>query len=174
MHYYYCNVLINFTGDDEKLCNRVTCLQQCRCRSFSMDCTRSRIQTIPTSHSNNTIQILHLSHNHLSNSSLTHFHYYIDLVMLYVKNCSFTKIPRNTFRDAKDLRYFDMSYNSIHVLHKNMFRKLTRLQTLILRFNKLQTVLLFFVEPSADPYDLGQIGLSVLNITYLLLCCFAC
>ena len=163
MHYYYCH----FAGDDEKLCNRVTCPQHCRCRSFSMDCTGSRIQTIPTSHSDNTIRILHLSHNNLSNASLSHFHYYIEIVMLYVKNCSFTKIPSNTFREAKDLRFLDMSYNSIHVLHKTIFRKLTRLQTLILRFNKLQTVFLFIIEPSADPYDLLEIDISVLNITYL-------
>ena len=163
---FQCRLL--FVGDDELLCNRLPCSSNCSCRGFSVDCTGCDLSDIPTSGTNNTIRILRMSHNNLSDSTLQIFHAYRDLVMLYMTNCCLTEIPHDTFKMSELLRHLDLSYNSIMTLPRNVLRGLNRLHTLILSRNQLRSVEgLFSIGPNRVLYRIVKLDLSMLNITNL-------
>ena len=162
---YVCNLIL---GEDELLCNRVSCPQRCKCRGFSIDCTNRQVNSIPTSRVNNSVRILHMSWNDIQPLTLRHFRTYRSLVMLYMINCSLSVIPEDTFIVSTILRHLDLSYNSIHTLHKNVFRSVYQLQTVILRHNHMQTIEhLFSLQPNSHLYHLVHIDISHCDIRFL-------
>ena len=144
-------------GDDEYGCQMSNCPPMCHCELLYMRCYKLTGFFILSLNMYRGVEI---------SGELTSFEQLIDhdnLIMLNASSCQIS-MPALT-RDAsfKSLLYLDLSYNSVSVLTKNMFRVFSNLKQIWLIGNKIRLI----QQGAFNSLGLEQLDLSNLHIQHL-------
>ena len=88
--------------------------------------------------------------------------------MLYMINCSLPEIPQGIFNESRILRHIDLSHNDIDRIHRNAFKNLNGLHTLIIRHNNLRTIAqIILPKPNTFIHGLVYIDFSFMGLKFL-------
>ena len=143
------------SGDDEELCDLNFCPQNCSCISYSIECTISMSNPIPTM-PNQVFKHISIASSHMPDPDFHNIRNQRDLLIFNLTGNHIHSICANLQGDGRfngKIIILDLSHNEISSLQNACFDKLVSLKVLSLAYNPLQTL----------PSD----SLSLLSIAYI-------
>ena len=123
------------TRDDEVLCDFLDCPGDCSCYGHALSCIDQALRVIPSSV--RTLRSIIMAQNNLQLTD-DMFTGYVYLAKLDISRNNIKTIPRNAFRDLRNLLSLDLRHNSIKRLMHGMFSGLQNLQHLLLQGNPIE------------------------------------